>query len=99
MWGVPVDHAVFSDVSDAQWLWYFFNYMKDSDEHFEMTRGFIEYHAGFIEPEVVRRVRESRENTVKDDNFEDNVRQTKIKIDNVAGAVNGRRHTTKCNYT
>jgi uncharacterized radical SAM superfamily protein len=74
MWGVPVDHAVFEEVSEAQWLWYFFNYMKDVNEQFETTRSFVEYHAGFIEPEAVRRVRESRETTVTDDHFEDNVK-------------------------
>lgn len=64
-WGVKVDDEMFSEISNAQWLWYFYNYVKDGEEKFEQNRDFIEYHASFIEPQAVKKIRESRANAVK----------------------------------
>jgi len=61
MWGVPVDHKMFEDVTIAQWLWYFYNFAEDQRDGFETQRDLVEYHASFIEPEAVRKIRESRE--------------------------------------
>jgi len=61
MWGVPIDHEYFKTTNTAQWLWYFYNSNKDRDEHFTSSRTLLEYHAGFLEPELVNKVRNSRE--------------------------------------
>ena len=65
MWGVPVDHKMFSEINTAQWLWYYHNYLEDKDEQFITQRDFVEYHASFIEPESVRKIREAREESVE----------------------------------
>ena len=65
MWGVPVDHEMFDGLSNAQWLWYFYSLSKDQDEEFERGRDMVEYHASFIEPEAVRKVRDSRERAIE----------------------------------
>ena len=68
---MPVDHEVFNEVSNAQWLWYFYNNLKDSEDSFKQNRDFVEYLASFSEPESVRKVRDMRDNTsrAKDDNL------------------------------
>lgn len=65
MWGVPVDHEMFSEINSTQWMWYFYNFMEDKDEEFVSGRDLVEYHASFIEPEAVRKVREAREESVE----------------------------------
>lgn len=65
MWGVPADHEIFMNVNTAQWMWYFYNFMEDHKESFETKRDLVEYHASFIEPEAVRKIRESREESVE----------------------------------
>ena len=71
MWGVPADHKMFEELNTAQWMWYFYNFYKDKDEEFEHSRDMVEYHASFIEPEAVRRIRDSRDRAVEipDDKF------------------------------
>lgn len=59
MWGVPVDHEIFTGISNSQWLWYFHNDSKDQEERFERNRNFVEYHASFIEPQAVKRIQEA----------------------------------------
>ena len=39
--------------------------MLDKEEEFEDTRNIVEYHASFIEPEAVRKIREGRDNSVE----------------------------------
>jgi poly(3-hydroxyalkanoate) synthetase len=41
--------------------------MKDKEETFDRTRDFIEYNASFMEPEVVRKVKDAREKSVNVD--------------------------------
>jgi hypothetical protein len=80
MWGVPVDHQMFEDISSKQWLWYFYNFLKDEDESFESNRDFVEYHASFIEPQAVKKIREARRGEdrdtieVDDDTFKDTLK-------------------------
>ena len=65
MWGVPVDHEVFKEINSSQWLWYYHNFIQDREERFEFNRDMVEYHASFIEPEAVRKIRNAREQTVE----------------------------------
>jgi hypothetical protein len=65
MWGVPVDHEMFKELNSAQWLWYYHNLMEDRKDKFEHDRNMIEYNASFIEPEAVRKIRESRDQAVE----------------------------------
>lgn len=60
MWGVPADHEMFKRINSTQWLWYFHNYVKDQDEQLLVSRDLIEYHAGFMAPEMVEHVRKQR---------------------------------------
>jgi hypothetical protein len=53
------------NINTAQWMWYFYNFMEDRKESFETRRDLVEYHASFIEPEAVRKIRESREESVE----------------------------------
>jgi hypothetical protein len=62
---VPVDDEVFENINDAQWLWYHHNLLQDREEEFIRQRDLIEYHASFIEPEAVKKIRESREKAVE----------------------------------
>ena len=64
MWGVPVDHEMFKEINQAQWLWYYHNFITDGNEKFEHDRDIIEYHASFIEPEAVRKIREARDQAI-----------------------------------
>ncbi len=64
MWGVPVDHEMFNDITSSQWLWYYNNVVEDNKESFEHHRDMVEYLASFMEPEAVRKIKESRENAV-----------------------------------
>lgn len=61
MWGVPVDHESFKQITMVQWLWYFYNLSKDQEEKFVTQRDLLEYHAAFSEPEMVSKLRDSRE--------------------------------------
>lgn len=65
MWGVPADHKMFSDINNAQWMWYYNHMLEDSKEKFESRRDMVEYHASFIEPEAVQKIRKARENAVE----------------------------------
>ena len=65
MWNVPVDHEMFKEITNAQWLWYYHNFLQDRQEQFEHNRDMVEYHASFIEPESVRKIRTSREQAVE----------------------------------
>jgi len=65
--------------------------MKDEDESFNLQRDLVEYHAAFIEPESVSKVRSSRtgtdsENNKKDANFADTVEQLFGKKLDIPGA-------------
>ena len=70
-WGVTADHEMFKEITNAQWLWYYYNYAKDQEERFEINRDLVEYHASFIEPEAVRKIRNAREQSIEiaDDQF------------------------------
>ena len=57
---MPVDHKIFEELNSAQWLWYYHNFAKDDEEKFETNRDFVEYLAGFIEPQAVQKIRELR---------------------------------------
>jgi hypothetical protein len=65
MWNVPADHEMFAQVNTAQWLWYFHNFMKDQEEDFTAERDMVEYHVSFTEPDIVKKVRKIREETVQ----------------------------------
>ena len=64
MWHVPANHAVFDEMNTAQWLWYFYNQLQDQEEEFTKRRDLVEYHASFIEPEAVRKIRDAREKAI-----------------------------------
>jgi len=63
MWGVPVDHDIFTRVNPAQWLWYFHNFIKDEEEDFKSRRDMTEYHLSFVAPDVVQKIRKDRDET------------------------------------
>ena len=62
------------DVNDAQLVWYQLQIMQDDMDNFEMLRDIAEYNSMFVNPEGVKKVRESRENTnsykTSDEEFE-----------------------------
>ena len=62
---MPADHKIFKELNSAQWLWYFHNFMEDCEEEFNNHRDMVEYHASFIEPEAVRKIRESRDKAIE----------------------------------
>jgi hypothetical protein len=75
---VPVDHEMFERISSPQWLWYYHNHAKDQEEEFERSRDFVEYHASFIEPKAVQKIREARSGgdsgVITDTNFVESVK-------------------------
>ena len=70
---MPVNHSIFESINDAQWLWYHYNFEKDDHDKFIYTRDFLEYLASFIEPEAVQKIKNARENTYSDPNFDKNI--------------------------
>lgn len=60
MWNVPVDHEMFNNINEAQWLWYFYNNFQDEEEKFIFERDMVEYSSSFIEPNAVKNIRDSR---------------------------------------
>lgn len=60
MWGVPIDHEYFSKTNIAQWLWYYYNYLKDQEDNFTRDRSLLEYHVSFLEPELVNKIVKDR---------------------------------------
>lgn len=75
--------------------------MKDKDENFEQQRDFIEYHASFIEPQAVKKIREARERSIElnDDEFSKNVSEMfgrDIKLERPNG-VEKKVHTVDMN--
>ena len=71
---VPVHHKMLQEVNDAQLVWYQMQMAQDDLDNFETLRDIAEYNSMFVNPEGVRRVRESRENTdsykTSDEDFE-----------------------------
>lgn len=67
-----MDHERFNEISNAQWLWYHHNIMKDEEEAFIDQRSLFEYLASFINPDAVAKTKEMRDNEVKvpDEDFE-----------------------------
>jgi hypothetical protein len=61
MWGVPIDHEYFDNTNIVQWMWYYYNDLKDQEEGYVRNRNLVEYHASFIEPEMVNKIMEQRE--------------------------------------
>lgn len=77
MWGVPVDHEYFKETTTVQWMWYLHSFMRDQNEKFTVQRNLLEYHAAFLEPEIVnkvRKIRESSEQGTTDKEFADTVK-------------------------
>jgi hypothetical protein len=70
VWNVPIDHKIFEEINQAQWLWYMHNFIKDQEEEFNLSRDFIEYHASFIEPQAVQKIRDGRKKSVEIDDTE-----------------------------
>jgi hypothetical protein len=58
--GVSVTDKIFDNMSTIQLLWYSNNISKDEIEMFEMVRDMAEYMMAFVNPEVVNKVKESR---------------------------------------
>jgi len=54
---------MFNEMNDAQILWYQIQLNLDYKEKFEMFRDIAEHNAMFTNPEGVKQVRESRENS------------------------------------
>jgi hypothetical protein len=98
MWGVPVDHEMFADISNSQWLWYFFNDQEDQQEDFETRRDFVEYHASFIEPQAVGKIKEKRDGkaTVGDASFENTIKSV-FGRDAELGKIDGKVETVTVN--
>jgi hypothetical protein len=61
MWGVPIDHKYFDNTNIVQWMWYFYNDLKDQEDEYVRSRNLLEYHASFTEPEMVGKIIEQRE--------------------------------------
>ena len=83
---MPVDHEYFDNTNAVQWMWYNYQDIKDQEDHIVDVRDMIEYHASFIEPEIVSKVIESRGNpgvadrdvvagTTSDSEFNESVRR------------------------
>ena len=72
---MPADHTIFQELNHAQWLWYLHNFLKDQEEEFNSHRDFVEYHASFIEPQSVHKIRQARKKAVEvdDSTFAQNV--------------------------
>jgi len=68
---VPHNHSVFDDLTTPQWLWYFHQIEKDSENEFIKDRNMTEYLASFIEPKAVAKIIKSRDEELKitDDDF------------------------------
>jgi hypothetical protein len=68
---VPVNDDFFKNMNNAQAAWYQTQIVLDEVEQWELLRDAAEHNAMFMNPEAVKQVRESRENTfeVKDDDF------------------------------
>lgn len=62
---MPSDHEMFNGLKTAQWLWYYYNLIEDDEKAYTGQRDLVEYHASFIEPEAVRKIREAREESVE----------------------------------
>jgi len=73
---VPANHQVFEELNSAQWMWYLHNFLKDQEEDYTNTRDFVEYHASFLEPQSVHKIRESRKKAVElnDGEFAQNIK-------------------------
>ena len=67
---MPADHKIFEELNHSQWLWYLHNFIKDQEDEFNSHRDFVEYHASFIEPKAVHKIRESRKKAVEIDDGE-----------------------------
>lgn len=72
---MPADHQIFTDLNQGQWLWYFHNFQKDQEDEFTLKRDLVEYHASFIEPQAVQKIRDGRKKTIEvdDKSFAQNV--------------------------
>lgn len=72
---MPTDHEIFNKLNQGQWLWYFHNFQKDQEEDFTLRRDLVEYHASFIEPQAVQKIRDGRKNAVRveDNQFAQNI--------------------------
>lgn len=75
---MPADHEWFSEITTAQWHWYLQNIVEDQEEDFTIQRNLLEYHASFLEPELVDKTRKRRDeredNKKKDDNFSSTIK-------------------------
>lgn len=68
---MPVDSDFFNGINSVQWAWYQIQYWLDEKEEFELFRDVAEHNAMFSNPDGVRQIRESRENSykMKDEDF------------------------------
>lgn len=69
---VPVDHELFNNINRAQWAWYQVQVLLDEKDEWETLRDVAEHNAFFMNPEMVRKVKEDREHTyeLSDESFD-----------------------------
>jgi hypothetical protein len=65
MWHVPANDSIFKELTEAEWLWYFYSFMEDEEKEFIVQRDMVEYLASFIEPEAVKKIKDARDKAVE----------------------------------
>lgn len=75
---MPVHHKIFQELNAAQLSWYQGQFILEEQEVFELFRDVAEHNAMFMNPEGVRKVKESRENTYQtsDEDFDELIKGT-----------------------
>lgn len=70
---MPADDIFFKKINNVQYIWYQNQLILDEKERYELYRDVAEYNAMFSNPEGVKKIRNSRENTHKasDEDFEE----------------------------
>jgi hypothetical protein len=87
-------------MSPIQMLWYSMNINQDESEQFELIKGFAEYMMSFVNPEAVKKIRESEaptsESTVNPEDLISD-RDSFIKDIEGLGLFNGGKETNNKN--
>lgn len=71
------------DMNDAQWLWFYFNLLKDAEENRDKTKSELDYLGAYINPEAAKYVSEQdRKRKLKEQQQEKSDRAAKVAKDN-----------------
>jgi hypothetical protein len=58
---VPADDECFNNINQAQWMWYYYNFLEDRNNQFTDHRDLVEYQVSFFEPKVVQDIIKERQ--------------------------------------